>query len=98
MSSFDLQGCGGDCVPVSAKALASFHVLKLAEGISVAVLGVPLARLGRIALPCSVPVTCGIGEKESLTCTMMTFHRLAECTALPCSTMSSVQQQPIALS
>ena len=64
MSSVDLQGCGGDCVRVCAKALASFHVLKLAEGVSIAVLGVPLAWLGRIALPCSVPVTCGTGKKS----------------------------------
>ena len=60
-SDFDLQGCGGGCVPVSSKALAGFHVLELAKGVSIAVLGVSLGRLGRIALPCSVPVTCGMG-------------------------------------
>lgn len=72
-SSFNLQGCGGSCIPVCAKALASLHVLELAKGVSVAVLGVPLAWLSRIALPCSVPVTCGIRDNGvSHACKMMT--------------------------
>ncbi len=61
-STFNLQGCGSGCIPICAKALASLHVLELAKGVSITVLGVALARLSRVALPCSVPVTCGIRD------------------------------------